>query len=494
MIITSLPTDVLHILVWYYTDSFEGLIRLSSICKMFREVAYHSSLWLKCPLKFFSPPDYRYAGMLTMYNSTNDVYKLPLHVSLYSLRISPEFGSVVIQIDDDKWDFDNPLKDQDMDLHSPTSLTETVNSPFSFSPSSSDKSTTITPYQKAFLVHKRFREIFLFFHYHWDTFAIKRRKIHSVRRFVDRHEEEMVFIVKCLGTIFLLIVIFLFVNITEDTSATAGPSPSVTVGFICIYLYLVLYISFFLAVIARTACCQFLEEIVHDIVAVNNTRSSWFHHLSVIKIGGFIEPLLFVCVFTGLFGSALLLHVKLSFITVPSFCWTYILLPLWFFPFIEIGIMFKEVRKTGAAMKRNLVVIAMLTFLFFCINLSLTLIANYYDHQSNVDDISLRYAMIPLLPVLLAGFIWMIVQFFFVISFRRYCVRSIREFLKYVGVFIVRFICVSVFAMLTTIVYLQIPLSSVSPYLTFGVDLSSIVFLVTLAVFSLHCSLLDKFP
>lgn len=49
-----LPTEILNLILIYYTNDFRGLARFSTVCRQWRNIADFSDIWLICDFHFYS--------------------------------------------------------------------------------------------------------------------------------------------------------------------------------------------------------------------------------------------------------------------------------------------------------------------------------------------------------------------------------------------------------------------------------------------------------
>jgi hypothetical protein len=54
----TLPEEIVHLILWYYTNIFQGLICFRCICKDWKSAAETSEIWLLCDLTFYCPKEY----------------------------------------------------------------------------------------------------------------------------------------------------------------------------------------------------------------------------------------------------------------------------------------------------------------------------------------------------------------------------------------------------------------------------------------------------
>ena len=91
----DLPEEVIHLILWYYTNCYSGLLFLRCLCKDWKTAIETSDIWLFCDLTFYCPKEYLLlrrndfkiindSVMLRIFiESSNFVSSMTYHISLF---------------------------------------------------------------------------------------------------------------------------------------------------------------------------------------------------------------------------------------------------------------------------------------------------------------------------------------------------------------------------------------------------------------------------
>lgn len=390
--LTDLPADLLHLILSYYTNSFEGVIKFSTLCKYFKGIGDRSSIWLECDLSFFAPTAYYQLfhpptpGIKEQKESNGNNYPICLHLN-DEINYFPacKYRVSISKIDDVS------IKKNKLETTPTTFIDLEVNLSLC--------QDLPKPPERALSIRKSFMSIFVKFHQLWYWYI-------RWLSWLDYHRERIklfknkFYLPFCfwLGIISQLLACYLLSDLpnalpshssSSSTSTTSQLTLSNHFGFICIYIWIAAYQIYFLLDIVRTVYNQLKEPLDQNM----NSLFSWIPLFPIFGAELY---------FTGWLGTIVLLHYKLISLYDSNFLYSYISLPMWIcfglaFLLGIIACLLSQPRPTCIE-SFTMFSLGLLMFLF---PLGFTLIGLYYDQSSVSYPLikSLSEAIIPLYPL-----------------------------------------------------------------------------------------------
>jgi hypothetical protein len=333
----SFPLELLHMILKYSTNDFRGIIRFSAVCQQWKNVGDYTTLWLKCPLYFYSSRLY---------------FETEIHYGSDLIEAGDRFP-VKIRLDD-------PLP-----LVIPTQKFK-VEVSRSRSPTACLKPDAqisgLKPLQEAKRIRTDFMKVFVEFHLVWNWYG---RWKPFLKRVADRVYsfrgcyEPFAFIA---GIALTSLSVYLLRDLPKYNEGELSLANHF--GFGCLYVVVSLYIAFFLLEALR---CLYFRVVYHSSVSVTLMKP-------ISQELGVISNLL------GILTSLALFHIKLSSAgNNQSFLFSFIPLPLWSFCLLTFALeifLFLDYYKLKPIRAFSEI------FALFSLPLSFSLLALYYDSST----------------------------------------------------------------------------------------------------------------
>lgn len=352
---TSIPNELFHLIIAYLTkDAFEPLLKFRTVCREWKEIADHSTVWLKCRLIIRPPKVYR--ELFPPWQNEEVCHSF--HEEITSLRRYPPSITLI------KEEISSPIHSQEI-LHS--------------------SNTILTPFNEAYTISTAFLKYYRIYNQAWRRFLSIFHIFNVFEVFFEKMNPILVMICFCLNTLILIVTIFLISSITDyPTSLTLQEK----IAFICIYWnlssYLLSFLFHFVSVFAADLRCEVDLNILKPFS-------------SILQQPRYADAYLIILFTLALLASFALLQCSLSsYRSVVKY--SYIILPI--FCAIVVGLIILVVMRPFKTKFR-------IGFIVFLIptSLSIFLVGLYYDQPSSGGISSLSMALIPLYPLILILFV-----------------------------------------------------------------------------------------
>lgn len=396
----SLPSEILHLILSFYTSKFPGVIHFGTICKEWKEVADHSFIWSKRVISFYSPIEYFRSYIPNIDEDIEeerlilaraevgnrrpliiDINQTDFQCFAYRFKIEVHISGDNLNDNDD---VENPLSNE---------RTTTVSSPPLPFPAKQ-------PLERAAEIRRKFMRIFTTFHRLWHWHIQHRPYSASILKALSPTNMRQNIYAAAFCTLFLPPASCLLLS--DITNYPSSISEKNTIGFIVLYSFVFILII--------TLICSILHMIAAEIVYSLNLEI--WKSKSKIDVYALLV-LTFLLLGGGL--SVALLQYKVSS-TSSSFHYLYIPLPLWVFASLATALTYYMRKDLNQFLKQispwlswYSAFVALLS-----IPLGFSLIALRYDFPD--DAPSLAIAMIPFYP--LECVIYMVTVYSFADNFK----------------------------------------------------------------------------
>lgn len=348
---TSLPNELFHLIIAYLAkDQFDPLLKFRTICRDWKEIADHSTIWLKCRLIICPPKVYR--ELFPPWQNEEICHSL--HEEITSLRRYPPISLI-------REDISSPIHSQER-LHS-----------------SNTTPTTLEPFNEAYTISTAFLKYYRIYNHAWRRFLSIYHIFNTFEVFFEKISPILVLICFCLNTLILIATILLISSITDyPTSLTIKEK----IAFICIYWnlssYLLSFLFHFVRVFADDLRCEIDLNILKPYTVLQQPRYADAYLIILFTLALLATFALLQCSLSS-YRSV----IKYSYIILPIFC------------AIIVGLIILIVMRPFKTKFR-------IGFIVFLIptSLSIFLVGLYYDQPSSSGVSSLSMAFIPLYPLL----------------------------------------------------------------------------------------------
>lgn len=392
-LIDSLPSEILHYILYFCAKDFHGIIHFSTICKQWKEIADHSLLWLTSELSFYTTDEYfkkivpnstsekREFADITAFriyiNSAWIQYQTwPLKICLERERLPKHFHDWCskYQLDDDSvGEGDEKLKSEII---------------FSLIPKIHYRVNLTDPdaVRSRFMIVFRQYNFLWRWHTSWPPWLKKiEDKVKSF--YANYHYEGICFVVSITMH---AAAIYLFSDLENNSSSLTWLNH---LGFACIYLYL---ICIFVLILLN--CLKDITYILPSHHRPLDAPLLWDRYLPYTFL---LLPILGIC------GALIMLEIKLSTAQILHYWQT--TLPLWIF--FSFSYLFSLLwLKYGDPPRGSHIFFGIISFVIHLMApLGFTLIAVLSDNLSTFPIHSAQYAVIPFYPVELAVFLFLLV-------------------------------------------------------------------------------------
>eukprot|EP01040_Poterioochromonas_malhamensis_P012348 gene12348-13500_t len=360
----QVPSELYHLILSYYTNKCKTILLLRVLSKSWKEITEHSLLWLECPLQFSAPR----AWILP---SRSGVFTLPLY-SDYQASLQSTFRTILI-------DRGNQVNESEV-----TDVTRNPFHPF--------LRNIPNRHQQAYDIAQYYLRVYTFYHKNWW-------KYHRLAsRLTANYDNLRVYLPiymtcsKIIGTLLLALSSYFLMYLSIE-SVTSWKT---ILGFMFIFLYLLLYLIGFIFQAYQKILSHYLYTLIQD----NITSFEFYMNIELV-LEMIIEDILMTLFIIELILVILLIYIKLIYIHNITFLWVYTTIPLWIFPMIIIILMLKYLQTKIEGIH---FVVTFFGYFFYSIALTALLFAIHYDNPSLLP--SLGVALIPLFPLVLLEMVW----------------------------------------------------------------------------------------
>lgn len=347
-----LPREVLHLLITFLVKSeFNQLFKFRTICREWKDIGDHSSIWLECPLTITAPLKYL--------SPISSVFSF--HPKTIILNIDQDIPRI-----DRNWRVIEFVVDQSINpLH--TSRVE-----------------------QAFQISSKFLKKWQYFHQTWTKFCITYEWLQGVSEIVDTCIRYGLYC-SILNCVLLAIAAYFLSTISNYSTSLSGRE---IIGFCCLYWYVVYWLTLYLLSSVVQASIDYI--VYSPSVCIHQPYRSLLKPSFILKHYIILYPLALIASF-ALLQSALSSSnslIRYSYIIIPFICVTIM---------SGIAIFFEAKWREGFSLSRrsNAQCGILVSLIPIPIYLTVFLIGLYYDQSSHAGMKSLGYAFIPLFPYIL---------------------------------------------------------------------------------------------